>query len=151
MKKKILLKEAELNKLIPKLLEDVIKEGQLELDFGVDPKDEAVASLLEEKYEEISNEIKNELNYVKTSGRNETVYNTLESIHSDKIFPLWKELDRVGDSYGRIDEITDKFNTLEDVLVNCLEIYKEWKTLNDEFNNSVEELNSLIIFSISRL
>ena len=97
------------------------------------------------------NEIKNELNYVKTSGWNETVYNTLESIHSDKIFPLWKELDRVGDSYGRIDEITDKFNTLEDVLVNCLEIYKEWKTLNDEFNNSVEELNSLIIFSISRL
>ena len=44
MKKKILLKEAELNKLIPKLLEDVIKEGQLELDFGVDPKDEAVAA-----------------------------------------------------------------------------------------------------------
>lgn len=169
MKKKVLLKETELNELVPKLLEDVIKEykftpnndnggEQLELDFGVDPEEDTILSLMEEKYEEISAEIRNELQFIKNSGWNDTVYDSLESIHSDKIFPLWRQLDSLGKSYEpgrgwslasgqpskRLEDVIDKFNALEEVLVSCLEIYKEWKSLNEEFNNSIQELNGLL-------
>jgi len=140
MKKKLLIKETDLNNLIPKLVEDVIREGQLEIDFGVDPKDEALLSLMEERYQEISNEIKNEL----SSGWSDTVYDNLEAIHSDKIFPLWRELDSTDRSNKSLSEIVERFNELEDVLVTCLETYKEWKILNQEFNNSTEELKRLI-------
>lgn len=144
MKKKLLIKETDLNNLIPKLIEDVIKEGQLEIDFGVDPKDEALLSLMEERYQEISNEIKNELDFIRSSGWNDTVYDSLESIHSDKIFPLWRELDSTDRSNQSLSEIVERFNELEEVLVTCLETYKEWKILNQEFNNSTEELTKLV-------
>lgn len=162
MKKKILLKEAELKKLVPQLLEDVMKEykdnEQLELDFGVSPEEDSILSLMEERYKEISEEISAILYTVPELGWNDEIYNELESIHSEKIFPLWKELDSYGKSYSpgrgwtlasgqpseRLEDVIDKFNTLEDLLVSCLEMYKEWKTLNQEFNNSVEELTKIV-------
>lgn len=152
MKKKILIKEADLKKLVPKLLEDVIKEyditpnNQLELDFEepVGGSSDTLVSLMEERYQEISEEINNELNLIKSSGWNDSIYNNLDSIHSNKIFPLFKELDSISDTNQRLDELVEDFNALEDVLVTCLEMYKEWKTLDDELNNTVGELSSLL-------
>lgn len=152
MKKKILIKESDLKKLVPKLIEDTFKEygitpdNQLQLDFDnpVGGSNDTLISLMEERYREVSEEINNELNLIKTSGWNDTIYNNLDSIHSDKIFPLFKELDSISESDQRLDELVEDFNALEDILVTCLEMYKEWKTLNDELNNTVSELTSLL-------
>lgn len=151
MKKKILLKEAELKKLVPKLLEDVIKEyqfkksnaEQLEMDFP--SEDDTIVSLLEEKYKEIIQEVKRD-KYFQLEGWDEEAYDSLNSIYDNKIFPIWREIDSLDTPYSsseRLNIIIDKFSELENVIVTCLETYKEWKTLNEEFVNSTQELKNL--------
>ena len=140
MKKKVLIKENELESLVKNILNE---REQLELDLESGEND-TLTSLMEEKYKEISNEIKNELEIVKNSGWNEDVYNSLDTIHSDKIFPLWKELDSIENDNPSLSEIVERFNQLEDYLVTCLEIYKEWESLDKQFKDSTEYLMEIV-------
>ena len=69
----------------------------------------------------------------------EDSYDNLESIYDDKIFPLWKQLHKLGNT-----EIGTKFNELEDFIVDFLEIYKEHSSIKKEMDSSLKSLEDFV-------
>ena len=142
MKKKILIKESELNQLVEIALKEykmdtpsqfyknIDKEddssSQLELEFPDQEKDD-VTIMLEERYDEIVEEIRTTL---ETGG-------SLDPIYDDKIFPLWKELHKLGDI-----DIVIKFNQLEDDIINFIEVDKEFEKIKEERDSTLESLKN---------
>ena len=109
MKKKVLIKEADLIGLIQETIKkrNINEDSQLSLDFGdKDP----VLDLLEDKFNEIISEIKDivldEGRLVDGHAMDEDSYDNLESIYDDKIFPLWKQLHK-NDTSKLINDITE--------------------------------------------
>jgi len=142
MKKKVLIKEADLIGLIQETIKkrNINEDSQLSLDFGdKDP----VLDLLEDKFNEIISEIKDivldEGRLVDGHAMDEDSYNNLESIYDDKIFPLWKQLHKLGNT-----EIGTKFNELEDFIVDFLEIYKEHSSIKKEMDSSLKSLEDFV-------
>lgn len=116
------------------------EDNQLSLDFGdKDP----VLDLLEDKFNEIISEIKDivldEGRLVDGHAMDEDSYDNLESIYDDKIFPLWKQLHKLGNT-----EIGTKFNELEDFIVDFLEIYKEHSSIKKEMDSSLKSLEDFV-------
>lgn len=142
MKKKVLIKETDLIGLIQETIKKrgINEDNQLSLDFGdKDP----MLDLLEDKFNEIISDIKD---IVLDGGRlvdghamDEDSYNNLESIYDDKIFPLWKQLHKLGNT-----KISAKFNDLEDFIVDFLEIYKEHSSIKKEMDNSLKSLEDFV-------
>lgn len=142
MKKKVLIKEADLIGLIQETIKkrNINEDSQLSLDFGdKDP----VLDLLEDKFNEIISEIKDivldEGRLVDGHAMDEDSYDNLESIYDDKIFPLWKQLHKLGNT-----EIGTKFNELEDFIVDFLEIYKEHSSIKKEMDSSLKSLEDFV-------
>jgi len=142
MKKKVLIKEADLIGLIQETIKkrNINEDSQLSLDFGdKDP----VLDLLEDKFNEIISEIKDivldEGRLVDGHAMDEDSYDNLESIYDDKIFPLWKQLHKLGNT-----EIGTKFNELEDFIVDFLEIYKEHSSMKKEMDSSLKSLEDFV-------
>jgi len=142
MKKKVLIKEADLIGLIQETIKkrNINEDSQLSLDFGdKDP----VLDLLEDKFNEIISEIKDivldEGRLVDGHAMDEDSYDNLESIYDDKIFPLWKQLHKLGNT-----EIGAKFNELEDFIVDFLEIYKEHSSMKKEMDSSLKSLEDFV-------
>jgi hypothetical protein len=142
MKKKVLIKEADLIGLIQETIKkrNINEDSQLSLDFGdKDP----VLDLLEDKFNEIISEIKDivldEGRLVDGHAMDEDSYDNLESIYDDKIFPLWKQLHKLGNT-----EIGAKFNELEDFIVDFLEIYKEHSSIKKEMDSSLKSLEDFV-------
>ena len=142
MKKKVLIKEADLIGLIQETIKkrNINEDNQLSLDFGdKDP----VLDLLEDKFNEIISEIKDivldEGRLVDGHAMDEDSYDNLESIYDDKIFPLWKQLHKLGNT-----EIGTKFNELEDFIVDFLEIYKEHSSIKKEMDSSLKSLEDFV-------
>ena len=142
MKKKVLIKEADLIGLIQETIKkrNINEDNQLSLDFGdKDP----VLDLLEDKFNEIISEIKDivldEGRLVDGHAMDEDSYDNLESIYDDKIFPLWKQLHKLGNT-----EIGAKFNELEDFIVDFLEIYKEHSSIKKEMDSSLKSLEDFV-------
>jgi hypothetical protein len=142
MKKKVLIKEADLIGLIRETIKkrNINEDNQLSLDFGdKDP----VLDLLEDKFNEIISEIKDivldEGRLVDGHAMDEDSYDNLESIYDDKIFPLWKQLHKLGNT-----EIGAKFNELEDFIVDFLEIYKEHSSIKKEMDSSLKSLEDFV-------
>ena len=110
MKKKVLIKETDLIGLIQETIKKrgINEDNQLSLDFGdIDP----MLDLLEDKFNEIISDIKDmvldEGRLVDGHAMDEDSYDNLESIYDDKIFPLWKQLHKLGNT-----EIGAKFSLL---------------------------------------
>lgn len=148
MKKKVLIKEAEIEDLVKSVIKEV--EGSEQLSFDFEDEDvNSVVSLATDKY----NEILNQLNETITNCPDldsEECYETLDSIY-ENIFNTWKDLDKlvytVGDNSNqenRVNEIIEDFNVLESDLVDYLEVYKEYKNLKSEFDKTKEVLMSKI-------
>ena len=142
MKKKVLIKETDLIGLIQETIKkrNINEDSQLSLDFGdKDP----VLDLLEDKFNEIISEIKDivldEGRLVDGHAMDEDSYDNLESIYDDKIFPLWKQLHKLGNT-----EIGTKFNELEDFIVDFLEIYKEHSSMKKEMDSSLKSLEDFV-------
>jgi hypothetical protein len=142
MKKKVLIKEADLIGLIQETIKkrNINEDSQLSLDFGdKDP----VLDLLEDKFNEIISEIKDivldEGRLVDGHAMDEDSYDNLESIYDDKIFPLWKQLHKLGNT-----KIGAKFNELEDFIVDFLEIYKEHSSIKKEMDSSLKSLEDFV-------
>jgi len=131
MKKNFLIKEA-----------DIVKMVQETLDARTLGKN-GVEEILEEKYQEIIDEIKETVlddgRLVSAESMDENSYNTLENIYDNKIFPLYKELHKIGQN-----EITLKFNELEDMVVDFLEIYREHSVIKKEMDDVLNSLEGLI-------
>lgn len=137
MKKKILIKENELDNLVKNILNE---REQLELELEGDEND-TLASLMEGKYESIINEIRDEMSlFNSTMVQSSKLYEDMERIHSKEIFPLWRELDKIQNPGERTSIIIDKFHELEDNIVNWLETYTEWSRINEELEESTYEL-----------
>jgi len=143
MKKKILIKEGDLDKLIEEALNEYKTVSptqfyknidgdndseQLEFDFPNEEKD-TVIEMLEEKYDEIIGEVREAL----ING------GSLDSIYDNKLFPLWKELHKLGDV-----DIVHKFNHLEDSIVNIVELSNEYHKMKEELDSSITELKEII-------
>ncbi len=124
MKKKLIIKESELENFVKNFL----NEDQMEIDFPVEK--DSLTEMLEMKYQEITEEISQSLNDIEV----------LENIYDDKIFHLTKSLHKLPEG----TDIADKFSELEDVLVNYLELKKEHLKLTEELDNSLGELESLL-------
>lgn len=124
MKKKLIIKESELEEFVKNFL----TEEQLEFDF---PKD-SLTEMMEEKYQEIVDEIK--------SAIEEADIDSLESIYDEKIFNITKQLHKVPQSM----KIVDKFNQLEDVLIDYTELYKEHQKIKEELDKTLKDLNNLL-------
>ena len=124
MKKKLIIKESELEEFVKNFLTD----EQLEFDF---PKD-SLTEMMEEKYQEIVDEIK--------SAIEEADIDSLESIYDEKIFNITKQLHKVPQSM----KIVDKFNQLEDVLIDYTELYKEHQKIKEELDKTLKDLNNLL-------
>jgi len=122
MKKKLIIKESELEQFVKNFL----TEEQLELDF---PKD-SLTELMENKYQELIEEIKEAFD--------KDDINTLNEIYDEKIFDLTKNLSKVQNV-----EMVNKFNNLEDILIGYIELHKEYTSIKDELDKSAEELESL--------
>lgn len=122
MKKNLIIKESELEQFVKKFL----TEEQLELDF---PKD-SLTELMENKYQELIEEIKEAFD--------KDDINTLNEIYDEKIFDLTKNLSKVQNV-----EMVNKFNNLEDILIGYIELHKEYTSIKDELDKSAEELESL--------
>ena len=106
MKKKLIIKESELEQFVKNFL----TEEQLELDF---PKD-SLTELMENKYQELIEEIKEAFD--------KDDINTLNEIYDEKIFDLTKNLSKVQNV-----EMVNKFNNLEDILIGYIELHKEYQ------------------------
>jgi hypothetical protein len=124
MKKKLIIKESELEEFVKNFL----TEEQLEFDF---PKD-SLTEMMEEKYQEIVDEIK--------SAIEEADIDSLESIYDEKIFNITKQLHKVPQGM----KIVDKFNQLEDILIDYTELYKEHQKIKEELDRTLENLNDLL-------
>ena len=122
MKKKLIIKESELKEFVKNFL----NEEQLELDFPVEK--DTLTEMLEMKYQEIVEEIKNSIDDV----------DSLEEIYDNKIFNLIKNLHKVN------SDIATKFSELEDTLVSYIEIKKEHVNLSEDLNDSLNDLMDLI-------
>jgi len=122
MKKKLIIKESELEQFVKNFL----TEEQLELDF---PKD-SLTELMENKYQELIEEIKEAFD--------KDDIDTLNEIYDEKIFELTKNLNKVQNV-----EMVNKFNNLEDILIGYIELHKEYTSIKDELDKSAEELESL--------
>ena len=122
MKKKLIIKESELEQFVKNFL----TEEQLELDF---PKD-SLTELMENKYQELIEEIKEAFD--------KDDIDTLNEIYDEKIFDLTKNLNKVQNV-----EMVNKFNNLEDILIGYIELHKEYTSIKDELDKSAEELESL--------
>jgi len=142
MKKKVLIKETDLIGLIQETIKKrgINEDNQLSLDFG---DNNPMLDLLEDKFNEIISDIKD---LVLDDGRlvdghamDEDSYDNLESIYDDKIFPLWKQLHKLGNT-----EIGAKFNELEDFIVDFLEIYKEHSSIKKEMDSSLKSLEDFV-------
>ena len=98
---------------------------------------------MEDKFNEIISEIKDivldEGRLVDGHAMDEDSYDNLESIYDDKIFPLWKQLHKLGNT-----EIGAKFNELEDFIVDFLEIYKEHSSIKKEMDSSLKSLEDFV-------
>ena len=131
MKKNFLIKEA-----------DIVKMVQETLDARTLGKN-GVEEILEEKYQEIIDEIKETVlddgRLVSAESMDENSYSTLENIYDNKIFPLYKELHKIDQN-----EITLKFNELEDMVVDFLEIYREHSVIKKEMDDVLNSLEGLI-------
>jgi hypothetical protein len=84
------------------------------------------------RYQEIISEIKTAIE----SGD----IDSLEMIYDEKIFNLTKNLHKVPKS----SKIVTKFNQLEDVLVDYIELYKEHRKIKEELDRTLENLNDLL-------
>lgn len=124
MKKKLIIKESELEQFVKNFL----TEEQLESDF---PKD-SLTEMMEEKYQEIVDEIKAAIDYDDVD--------SLEKIYDEKIFNLTKNLHKVPQDM----EIVGKFNQLEDALIDYTELHKEYKKIKEELDKTLENLNDLL-------
>jgi uncharacterized coiled-coil protein SlyX len=122
MKKKLIIKESDLEQFVKNFL----TEEQLELDF---PKD-SLTELMENKYQELIEEIKEAFD--------KDVIDTLNEIYDEKIFDLTKNLSKIQNV-----ETVNKFNNLEDILIGYIELHKEYTSIKDELDKSAEELESL--------
>lgn len=122
MKKKLIIKESELEQFVKNFL----TEEQLELDF---PKD-SLTELMENKYQELIEEIKEAFD--------KDDIDTLNEIYDEKIFDLTKNLSKVQNV-----EMVNKFNNLEDILIGYIELHKEYTSIKEELDKSAEELESL--------
>jgi hypothetical protein len=142
MKKKVLIKETDLIGLIQETIKKrgINEDNQLSLDFG---DNDPMLDLLEDKFNEIISEIKDivldEGRLVDGHAMDEDSYDNLESIYDDKIFPLWKQLHKLGNT-----EIGAKFNELEDFIVDFLEIYKEHSSIKKEMDSSLKSLEDFV-------
>ena len=142
MKKKVLIKETDLIGLIQETIKKrgINEDNQLSLDFG---DNDPMLDLLEDKFNEIISDIKDmvldEGRLVDGHAMDEDSYDNLESIYDDKIFPLWKQLHKLGNT-----EIGTKFNELEDFIVDFLEIYKEHSSIKKEMDSSLKSLEDFV-------
>ena len=142
MKKKVLIKETDLIGLIQETIKKrgINEDNQLSLDFG---DNDPMLDLLEDKFNEIISDIKDmvldEGRLVDGHAMDEDSYDNLESIYDDKIFPLWKQLHKLGNT-----EIGAKFNELEDFIVDFLEIYKEHSSIKKEMDSSLKSLEDFV-------
>ena len=84
------------------------------------------------RYQEIISEIKTAIE----SGD----IDSLEMIYDEKIFNLTKNLHKVPQS----SKIVTKFNQLEDVLVDYIELYKEHRKIKEELDRTLENLNDFL-------
>lgn len=123
MKKKLIIKESELEQFVKNFL----TEEQLELDF---PKD-SLTEMMEEKYQEIVDEIKSAIEYDDAD--------SLERIYDEKIFPLTKNLHKI-----QGNQVVEKFNKLEDALIDYTELHKEHQKMKEELDRTLENLNDLL-------
>ena len=139
MKRKILIKEGELENLVKMTLKEFKDpysiDDQLELDF---PNEEAnsIIEMLTENYDEIIIEIGNILSNCESVDCGEE----LNKIHEEKIFPIWQHIYKVSNN----NLILDKFNELEDIIIDYIELSRESKKLNDELEETKDDLNNLI-------
>jgi hypothetical protein len=147
MKKKALIKEAEIEDLV----KNVIKEydNQLKFDFEDDEDTSSVLELAREKYNEIVGLISQTLTECPDLD-NEECYNKMDSIY-ETIFNTWKELDKLTYTVGErtnnqqaMNELMEDFNMLESDLVDYLEVYKEYQNLKNEFDRTKEVIMSRI-------
>jgi hypothetical protein len=122
MKKKLIITESDLEQFVKNFL----TEEQLELDF---PKD-SLTELMENKYQELIEEIKEAFD--------KDDIDTLNEIYDEKIFDLTKNLSKIQNV-----ETVNKFNNLEDILIGYIELHKEYTSIKDELDKSAEELESL--------
>lgn len=129
MKKKLIIKESELEQFVKNFL----TEEQLELDF---PKD-SLTEMLEEKYQEVVDDIKIA---IEDSDIDDIEVEALEAIYDEKIFSLTKNLHKV----PKGGEIVDKFNQLEDTLLDYTELYKEYQKIKTELDNTLNNLKDLL-------
>jgi hypothetical protein len=134
MKKKLIIKESELEGFVKNFL----SENQLELGF---PKD-SLTEMLEEKYENVVEEIKDIIDeaYFENKDHSYINVNKLEDIYDEKIFSLTKNLHKL----PKGEEIIEKFNTLEDALIDYTELYKEYQKIKNELDTTFENLNRLL-------
>lgn len=134
MKKKLLIKESELEGFVKNFL----NENQLELEF---PKD-SLTEMLEEKYEEVIDDIRNYIDdaYFESKDHSYIDVDGLETIYDEKIFTLTKNLHKV----PKGGEIIDKFNQLEDALIDYTELHKEYQKIKNELDKTFEDLNKLL-------
>lgn len=131
MKKKILIKEVDLDNLVKGIINEV-DNGQLELDFD-NGEDNSVIEMLTERYNEIVEEVKEAISSCPSN-----CYEKLEDIHDNKIFELWRQVDKVSSS----DDIIEKFNDLEDFIIDYIELGKEKERIDDELRNSLDNLQN---------
>lgn len=124
MKKKLIIKESELKKFV----DDFLNENQLKLDF---PKD-SITEMLEEKYQEIVEDIKAAIDYDDAD--------SLEKIYDEKIFPLNKNLHKLPSD----TDIVNKFIELEDAIVDYTELNKEFKKMKEELEITLDNLRDLL-------
>jgi uncharacterized coiled-coil protein SlyX len=111
---------------LEQFVKNFLTEEQLELDF---PKD-SLTELMENKYQELIEEIKEAFD--------KDDIDTLNEIYDEKIFDLTKNLSKIQNV-----ETVNKFNNLEDILIGYIELHKEYTSIKDELDKSAEELESL--------
>jgi hypothetical protein len=109
-------------------VKNFLNENQLELDF---PKD-SLTEMLEMKYQEIVDEIKSAI-------ENEDI-DSLERIYDEKMFSLTKNLHKLPKGEG----IIEKFNALEDTLIDYTELHKEYQKIKNELDDTLDNLIGLL-------
>jgi uncharacterized protein YktB (UPF0637 family) len=119
-------------------VKNFLNENQLELEF---PKD-SLTEMLEEKYEEVIDDIRNYIDdaYFESKDHSYIGVDGLETIYDEKIFTLTKNLHKV----PKGGEIIDKFNQLEDALIDYTELHKEYQKIKNELDKTFEDLNKLL-------
>lgn len=121
MKKKFIITESKLERFVKNFINENL-ETPTEKD--------SLTEMLEEKYQEIIGELKLAID--------ENNIQKIGEIYDTKIFDLNKNLHKVKDI-----DIVDKFAELEDGLIDYIEIQKEYSTIKEELDRSLENLKSL--------